>query len=65
MKKLRENASQDSTLVQQGLGKIQLEAISTNGRLNSFIASADVSSVENSAALAVKVSRMEDILQSW
>jgi len=65
VKKLREIASQDSAVVQQGFGKIQLEAVSANGRLNAFIANADVSSVEDSAALTAKVSRMEDILQSW
>jgi len=65
VKKLRENAGQDSTVVQQGFGKIQLEAVSANGRLNAFIANADVSSVEDSAALAAKVSRMKEILQSW
>lgn len=65
VQKLRENANQDSTAMQQGFGKIQVEAIGANGRLNSFITSADVSSVKDSAALAAKVSRMEENLLSW
>jgi kinesin family protein 11 len=64
VQKLRENANQDSTAMQQGFGKIQVEAIGANGRLNSFITSADVSSVKDSAALAAKVSRMEENLLS-
>lgn len=64
VKKLREIANQDSTVVQQGFGKIKLEAVNANGRLNAFIANADVSSAEDSAALTTKVSRMEEILQS-
>lgn len=64
VKKLRENASQDAILVQQGLQKIQHEAVTANGQVNAFITSTDVSSVEDSALLANRVSRMEAILQS-
>lgn len=65
VRKLRESASQDSIVVQQGLGKIQQEAVGANGRVNAFIVSADVTSLEDSAALDAKVSRMEEIRQSW
>lgn len=65
MKNLRENAREDCGVVQRGLGKIEQEALSANGRLSGFIASADASSVEDSAALAAKVCRMEEILESW
>jgi len=65
VKKLREIASQDSTVVQQGFKKIQLEAVSANGWLNAFITNTDISSVEDSTALTAKVSRMKEILQSW
>ena len=65
VKKLRESACQDSGVVQQGLVKIQQEAVTANGRLHAFIATADASSVEESTKLATKVSRLEEILQSW
>jgi kinesin family protein 11 len=65
VKNLREIASQDAVVVQQGLEKIQQEAVTANGRLNAFIATADATSVEDSALLASKVSKMEDILVSW
>ncbi|KAG0619180.1 hypothetical protein M758_4G122100 [Ceratodon purpureus] len=64
VKTLRENASQDSTVVQQGLVKIQQEAVTANGRLHAFIATADASSVEDSVKLATKISRIEEILLS-
>lgn len=64
VKNLREIASQDALVVQQGLKKIQQEAVTANGRLNAFIATADATSVEDSALLASKVSKMEDILVS-
>jgi kinesin family protein 11 len=65
VKKLRESASQDYTVVQQGLVKIQQEAVTANGRLHAFIATADASSAEDSAKLATKISQMEEIIQSW
>lgn len=65
VKKLREVASQDSIEVQQGLEKMQQEAITANRHLNDFIATADTTAVENSATLASKVSKIEDILQFW
>lgn len=65
MKKLREKAREDCGVVQQGLGKLEQEALSANGKLNGFMATADASSVEDSAALTAKVCRMEEILDSW
>lgn len=65
VKKLRDKANQDATVVQQGLEKIQQEAVSANGHLATYIATADSSSIEDAALLNTKVSRMEETLQSW
>ncbi|KAG0629863.1 hypothetical protein M758_1G135000 [Ceratodon purpureus] len=64
VKQLRDTASQDAIVVQRGLQKIQQEAVTANGRLNGFIAAADATSIEDSAMLVSKVSKMEEILQS-
>ncbi|XP_024366790.1 kinesin-like protein KIN-5D [Physcomitrium patens] len=64
VKKLRDKANQDATVVQQGLEKIQQEAVSANGHLATYIATADSSSIEDAALLNTKVSRMEETLQS-
>ncbi|XP_024369374.1 kinesin-like protein KIN-5A isoform X2 [Physcomitrium patens] len=64
IKKLREVASQHAHRTKHGLEKIQQEAITANGKLNTFTATAGASSLEDATMFATSVSRMDEILQS-
>lgn len=52
-------------MAQEAVGKIQNEAVAANGMLDAFIATSDASSAQEAAVLATKVSRMEEILETW
>lgn len=63
--KLREHATRDASLAQQGLGKIQQESVIAKGQLEEYLTTAEASATEDSTLLSSKLSTLETNLQTW